>query len=124
MYDVGRLPKWAQERIESMERERDTAVNALNAYTEHQTESPFYFDDFLCIGEDGAGRGPTFKRVYINGTNEMTVLFKGVELTIILSPNDKGMSISWNNADYMSGHVAMVPKSFQQVELIAKENMR
>ena len=124
MYDVERLPKWAQERLESLERERDTAINALNAYADHQTESPFYFDDLLCTGEDGPQKGPTFKRVYINGTNRMTVCYGGVALEILLRSYHLGISLSWSSAERELHHVAMIPASYQQVTLIAKKNMR
>lgn len=54
--------KWVRDWIEDLMRERDTAVQALNDYCDNQTESPLFYDDSVCTGED---RGPSMKRRYI-----------------------------------------------------------
>jgi len=48
---VESLPKWAQGYIKSLERERETAVNALFDYTKNQEPSQFYSDSFLRLGQ-------------------------------------------------------------------------
>ncbi len=35
--DITRLPKWAQEYIEDLRREREMAIRALNSYIDEQT---------------------------------------------------------------------------------------
>lgn len=126
MDKLPKLPKWAQDHIRHIERERETAIQALNQYIDSQSEAPFYTDDVLCTGED---TGPTFKRRYFQG-HKITAEHAGLRLRILLSSQhdsqrEHGIELSWEAIDKRAGTlVAMVPKSFHQVELVAKENMR
>lgn len=53
---IAKLPRWAQEHIEKIGRERDQAINALNRFLDGQTPSGFYVDDCVCTGEE---QGPS-----------------------------------------------------------------
>ena len=118
MEDISRLPKWAQQRIKDLERERETAVRALNEYVDHRTPSPFYTADLVCTGEE---TGPSSKRVYIQ-THHMTVVHQGVELSILL--RDDHIDLGWAASENTMKHVAFVPSSYQQAKLMSKEHMR
>lgn len=59
--DTAKLPKWAQEHIRKIEREREVAVRALNQYVDDQTPAAFYVDEPESTGEQV---GPSFKKRY------------------------------------------------------------
>ena len=118
--DTSKLPKWAQDHIRTLERQRDAAVQALNEHLDSQTEAPFYFEDHVSTGESNK----FFKRFYVQ-THKITVEWAGVELNILLRPSDNVIDLRWNGIKGSRlQHVAFVPKSFQSAELISKENMR
>ncbi len=118
--NIEKLPKWAQMHIKTIQRQRDTAINALNEHNDTQTESPFYIEELICTGE-GEGGSPAYKKRYIQA-HKMSVLHEGVLLDILL--RDKHIDISWSNGKYGSGDVAFIPATFQQARLVSKENMR
>lgn len=117
--DTSKLPKWAQEHIQKIERQRDDAVKALNEYVDNQTESPFYFEDWVSTGEDS---GPTTKRVYIQ-TNQIVVEYAGVELEILLRKSEDHINLQWHSLDNHTGDVALIPHMYQSAKLVSKENM-
>jgi hypothetical protein len=110
-----RLPKWAQNEFEKIQRERDTAIRQLNAYVDDQTESPFRTDDLVSTGER---QGPTQKIRYIQ-SHAMSVVYAGVELTIILRDTNgpPRIDLSWGRVERDNDPVFMVPRSFQSVDL-------
>lgn len=116
--DISKLPKWAQEHISNLERQKDTAIKALNDYCDDQTESAFFFSDNLCTGENN---GPTEKIKYIQAY-KLSVIYEGVYLEVML--RDKCIELSWSNKRYGAGEVACIPSSYQQARLVSKDNMR
>jgi hypothetical protein len=118
--DTSKLPKWAQEHIANLKRERNTAISKLNEVLDKQKESPFYFDEFVCTGES---QGVTPKRVYVQ-TYKMGVLAHGIRLEVMLRPGDDWIDLSWEDVGRGMADVALVPVSFNKVKLISKEKMR
>jgi hypothetical protein len=119
---IQKLPKWAQDHIEDLERQRDISIRALNEFCDNQTPSPFYVEDLVCTGE---GQGPTPKRCYIQA-HSVTVVWAGVEMQI--DANDYGgrkneIGIRWSVRDG-GRDVAVIPASFNQILVKTKENMR
>lgn len=121
--DTSKLPKWAQDHIETLQRQRDTAVDALRKWTDEQTPQPISVDELVCL----TSGGPTGLTRYIQG-KRLKIEWKGVELEVHLKTDgnmsDDAIDLKWNALTRHSGHVAMVPTSFQSVSLIAKESMR
>jgi hypothetical protein len=119
---IAKLPKWAQDHIQNIERERFTAVRALNEYCDETTKSPFVIEDSVCTGES---TGPSTKRRYIQAPS-MKVEYGGVELRI--SANDyngrRGIELSWSTLNYGHDDICMSPLCRNSVELITKEAMR
>lgn len=114
---IAKLPKWAQDYITDAERTRDVAVRELKEYNDNQTPSPFSIQEYVNRG---------YVTRYIQ-TDKMEVEAHGVKLRIQLGyERDKTIKLSWGPAGKLAGmdHIAFVPTSFQQAELIAKENMR
>jgi len=123
--DITKLPKWAQERIRDLERQRDVAVKTLNQFQDSQTPSPVFYREFVCTGETD---GSSEKIGYIQAS-VIEFTHAGVFLRVMLSrekdpSRDFGIELSWSNTDRHSAQVAFIPKSYQQAQLVAKENMR
>lgn len=121
--NIDRLPKWAQDHIQTITRERDTAVRALNEYVDGQTESGFYYDDFLSLGErrtEALYGGPSSKRIYVQ-TRAITVVHAGVELDVVARNDGSGpeISIQWGSEHRGVGEIAFIPHSFQCARLKA-----
>jgi hypothetical protein len=76
--NIESLPKWAQERIRDLERERDTAVGALRDAEDAQTPSRIWYDDYHCLGEQ---RGPSNVRHYVQ-TRKVTFQMGEREVTV------------------------------------------
>lgn len=123
MNDISKLPKWAQDHIADLRRQRDTALNKLNDFVDDQTPSHFYVDDHVCVGEKS---GPTTKRHYIQ-TEKMTVEYGKITLNIYCRDDQRGehpcIDLQWGYG-YSNQEVAMIPESFQKVRLVAHEHMR
>lgn len=119
---LAKLPKWAQDHIEDLTRQRDASVESLNKFCDSQTPSRFRVEDRPCTGESA---GPSHKVCYIQG-HTLYVEWAGIELRI--DANDYGnreneIGLSWSTADG-TREVAMVPRSFNAVNLKTKENLK
>jgi hypothetical protein len=109
---LDKLPKWAQAYIMKIERERDTATEALARYQDSQTESPIYTDELVC---DGRQQAPSFIRRYISSFVPVNFEYANIHLTVRLVENC--IELRWSkNGDTLS-KVAVVPTGFQSVEL-------
>lgn len=109
---------WAQDRMRALERERLEAVRLLSEWTDNQTPSPIYIDEFCSTGEK---QGPTHRRRYIQAS-KLEIEHAGVQCSILLSRKDDsqreyGIQIQYSKVDRITGRVAMVPTSFQTIEL-------
>ncbi len=118
---IAKLPLWAQGHITKIERERETAVRALNEYCDTQTPAPFYCNEYESTGED---QGPTSKRRYFQG-HRITVEWLGVRLEVILRKdnNGTGIDLQWEDVNRSGTDVALIPRSYQQIYLVTRENM-
>jgi trans-aconitate methyltransferase len=119
MNDISKLPKWAQDRIKQLQRQRDSAVDELNKALSEQKPSEIYTDDLICTGENS---GPSFKRRYFQA-NTLHIDHAEIHLSIYTSEADR-IALQWEAKGHAVGHVAMVPASFQRVDLIAPEHLR
>ncbi|HDY68749.1 MAG TPA: hypothetical protein ENH85_13290 [Candidatus Scalindua sp.] len=115
--NVDKLPKWAQSYIKDIERERETAIRALNEYIDNQTKSSFYIDEMECTGED---QGPSVKRRYIQ-THKITVVHEKVELNIMLRKRE--IDLNWGGLNHSCEDVAFIPSTYQSARLVSKDNM-
>lgn len=119
---IAKLPAWAREHINTLERQRSQAVTTLNEFVDRDTPSPFYFEDNPCTGE---ASGPSSKRRYVQA-GTLVVCWRGVELRIYANDygnSGKGIRLQWS-AEHRTGEIAFIPESFQYARLIAKDDMR
>lgn len=115
---IEKLPKWAQEYIRDVNREREVAVAALNRWVDDQTPAPIYVNELECLGEQ---RGPSHKVRYVQG-NRLRVDFADVALEVVL--RDDVIDMQWSAPNYRTGDICFQPRSFQAAYLVAKKNMR
>lgn len=116
MGDIARLPKWAQEHIRDLTRQREVAVKALHDWSDAQSVQPISVSEMECIGP---GTPEHFTR-YIKG-RYVTVKWIGVELNLLL--REDAVQLSWGMTDRSCGEVAFIPTSFQQARLVPKDLM-
>lgn len=88
-YDFTKLPKWTQEYIQNIERERDVAIRTLNEFQDSQTPTPYWTEEYTCLGESTphGDRGPTNKRHYVQA-HRMTVKVGKSEVDFFLREPD------------------------------------
>lgn len=116
---IAKLPKWAQERMEDLERRTRVAELRAKEYLDAQTPSEFYVEEYVGVGE---GSSEYVKR-YVQ-TYKMAVEHDGVKLTILLREGEKGIELQWGSTSRLMNEMAMVPLSFNKVKIVAKEFMR
>jgi hypothetical protein len=120
---IQKLPKWAQDYIQNLAREREMSVRALNEFCDNDTPSPFYFEGMVCNGET---QGPSSKRRYIQA-NSITVVWRGIELQVDAHDygnRGSGIGLRWSTADRAMREAAFVPESYQSARIVAREDMR
>lgn len=114
-----KLPKWAQEEFKTIQRQREEAIKSLNEYVDNQTESPFSVDDYVSTGEE---EGPSKKVRYIQAYC-VRVKHAGVDLRVYAN-EDNSIRIQYGKQNYSIGEVALIPVSFQTIEIKASSNLR
>ena len=125
---IAKLPKWAQEHIENLQRQGAAATKALNRYLDNQTPSPIYIADHV---SDQPSGGPRFTRNYIQHAHNIAIDWCGVSLGICLRnrTGDKGIGsidLTWGNTDGTPREdlgVAFQPFSFCQARLVTKNQL-
>lgn len=113
-----KLPKYAQEYIRNIERERACALECLRRTLDDQTPSKVKTTSFESIGEQP---GPSLLTRYFQvegGSVEIT--HKGVTLTVSGFYNESNdMQLSWRTEGGLSGlAIAFVPTAYQQARLV------
>ena len=116
---IAKLPKWAQERMEDLERRTRVAEERLKEYLDAQTLSEFYVEDYVSTGEGSDKHVNRYIQTY-----KMAVERDGVKLTILLRQDEKGIELQWNSTSRLMNEVAMVPLSFNKVKIVSREFMR
>lgn len=122
---LAKLPKWAQDHIKDLERERGAAVKALNDFTDADTPAAFYVEEHVGMGEK---KGPSIKRRYIQ-TRAVICESQGIELRIFASgdlygQSRPGIELSWSAISRGMSDVAFIPNARNSATLITKEHMR
>lgn len=116
---IAKLPKWAQDYIKTVCRERDMAIRTLNEFQDTQTKSDFWIEDLVCTGETV---GPATKVRYIQ-TNSIHVESEGVHVEVSAFhgriQSRHGIEVVWRSSDRSFGHICCVPESFQQIRLLS-----
>ena len=92
-------------------------------WTDEQTPSAISIIEMEFL-EKGS---PTILTRYIQA-RRIKFVHNGIELEVHLSSKDLsnkgGIDLRWGSPDHGTNNIAMIPKSYQNIELVAKENMR
>jgi len=117
-----RLPKYAQEYIRDLERERETALKVMRKLEDDQTPTKVWESDFESLGER---KGPTEVIRYFD-CDRLEIESAGVRLSIGGLWDDKEITLSWRPAGegHPLGDVLFIPTSYQQAKFVALENGR
>lgn len=112
---IAKLPKWAQEHLRDLTRERDNAEKKLAAYIDDQTESRIYFTD-----RDG-------NKVYLNeeASERLTIVSQCGRVHLrVTNYHDDRIELSWTGGrdEYGMGDIAFIPTSYQQARLVHPAN--
>jgi hypothetical protein len=75
---LAKLPKWAQEHIHELKRDREVTLRSLHAFQDNQTKSLIWVDEHACTGEEP---GTTLYRRYIQ-QHTITLEVGGVEVRL------------------------------------------
>lgn len=113
---LAKLPKWAQKHIEDLDRRAVVAERNLREYRDSQTPSDIFVEGF----DDESKK---IVRTYLQ-TNKVDVERNGVHLTVLLREYEPGIDISWYSEGRLTREVALVPKGFNSISIIGKEQMR
>src|SRR5688572_7213962 len=117
MNDVSKLPKWAQDHIRHLDKERVEARNALQRFCAIQTPTKVHYVDFVMQPE-----GPTVKCFV--PSDRVTFTNAGVVLEVTVAEK-RGIRLQWYGSDRMTNRdAALIPESHQAVWLVSRENMR
>jgi len=117
--DLTRLPKWAQDHIKTLQRERDNAVRALNEYCDSQTPSKIYVDHNESLVEQA---GASTKRQFVQ--SEKVTIEHGNVLLNVATVYGQDISLQWSAPNYRTLDIAFIPESYCRARLVAKEYMR
>lgn len=112
---VKKLPKWAQDYIEQLERQREAAIKAMEDAANGTTPAPFYFEDHACI-RDG---GPTTVRHYVQAP-WLKFDYGGLHVDFLLREHgeDKVLDIQYGPDDRLvGGKIVLEPRSYRQLYL-------
>lgn len=117
---IAKLPKWAQEHIRDIERERDIAVSVKNKMVDEQTPSPIYVNDWTT--------NPITKRYVQCQCKNLVIEHAGVRAEILLAEPDDGqrlhgIEISYSTLKHVIGNVALVPRGNGIIQLVHKDNL-
>ena len=116
---LAKLPVWAQDYINNLQRERVVAIRALNDYCDSQKPSEIYCEEYESTGEN---QGPSLKRAYVQ-SSKITIEHAGIKLNVYANEADC-IRLQWGSSERGLLDVAMIPYSCMSVLLVAKENMR
>jgi len=111
MNDITKLPKWAQEHIQTIQYQRDAAIRTLNDFTNQQTPTSVYFEEHPCTGES---QGPTLKRRYLQ-THAITFLLGKEEISLRFDHEGKlFLSAGWHGIHFK-------PTASNQIQIVEEK---
>lgn len=118
-----RLPKWAQDKITTLEWQREQAVTALNGAVNGDKKTDVWYDQHPSTGE---APGPVQKRFYIpdntvnfrffkDGSKDETWRGNGVSVSLRQHDNEPNVSITFD-----SQRVAMIPGAGNVIRFVPR----
>ena len=87
--DLTKLPRYAQDFIQDLQRQRDVAVEKLDQFTDGQTKSRIYVHDFSCTDSP-----PEFRKKYVQASRIDMVLSENEEDVLQFDLKDGCVSVN------------------------------
>lgn len=109
---IEKLPVWAQEYIQSLERDRELSVRKYRELTDNQTESMFYSDDIICF--DGSTK--VDKHYY--QANSITCYFNGLEVSVRPDIQWGNIKIYFGSDGLKSRKAVLSPVASNSIEIL------
>jgi hypothetical protein len=110
---IHKLPRWAQDRIARLQRERDVAVRTLNEAVDRSTPAAFFFEEHVVTGEK---TGPSTKRFYIQ-SDRLRFIGSGLDVTFLHREGDGTLDIQYHAHDALHDTVVLQPHASQRLLL-------
>jgi hypothetical protein len=96
--------------METLRRQRDEAIRAMERYTQESTPTDFWSDEILCTTNP-----PSFSRRYLD-VRHVTLGFDGLEVEMRRTPHDEvHITFAIASGDCM---VAMVPQASNCINIV------
>src|SRR6516165_3957751 len=100
---VVKLPKWVQDYIRLLQRERDDAIWHYQSQLDDQTASPFFHDTIECC----TGKSE-IKRRYVQASHIQCEM-SGIVVDVRPYERDGYISVMFSRTDNAIGGVAIIP---------------
>lgn len=105
-----KLPKWAQEYIDTITMQRDAANRLLDKIKDNTTESPFFIEHYR------PEAGSPGDRFYINGTK--SVMLHHDNIAVRLFFDRQGICLHFNSTEpSLNSGVGIVPQASNAIRL-------
>lgn len=114
---IKKLPVWAQAHIKMLDRQRDAAVKALNHFTDDQTESNVWIQEYPSTGEEGKP-GPIFKKRYLQ-TKRVYFKLPRVEMELEVFLNEPDHRVEFRSP---RGYPYIEPSGANSFALVPRES--
>jgi len=113
---IEKLPKWAQEHIKDLDRRAFVSERSLREYRDSLTPSEFFVEEYDADLKK-------MVRKYVQ-TNKIAVERNKIHLEIILRQDENGIDVTWWSEDRLTREIALVPKGFNSISIVGKDQMR
>ena len=116
---IEKLPKWAQDHIKKIERERDAAQAVLKKAIDEQTPSPVYVDEWNVT--------PRVRRNVQTTSNRVCFDYKNVHLEVFLpydgdGQREEGIELTFGLIEGR-GQAVVFPSGYGKLAIISPEKM-
>jgi len=113
---IDKLPKWAQEHIENLDRRAVIAERTLREFYDNSTPSEFYTWDW------DAEQNKTVQR-FIQ-THKMTIHRGTLRVEVLLRQDDPGVDITWSDESRLCNQVPLITEGLNHVRVMLKKDLR
>lgn len=128
MGDISKLPKWAQEHIETLQRERDEAVRSLISHSDSQIATNYSTRDHVSLG---VIKGPSCITRYFDAPHGIAVRVADMVCEVQAYPeggagkgNRPYIGVRWGGPSLATRELAFIPQYFQGAIIVDPRDMR
>ena len=109
---IAKLPKWAQSHIEQLDRQRRSAIDALDKFQDSDEPTGVSYEQFKQLG-----RGSEFLTRHLD-THQVQFVHNGASLVVTLHDDERGIQLSWGpEGGHGLGDMCFTPTAYQQARI-------